>query len=643
MKLLRSLVFNKEQKTSVEDLIFEKVKISNSNFPQIYNFYKVYRIRFGVGDESCFLITDVDKDIPLGINFLPLEFLRKFPFDEELKEKVNKNLKKENWDKYISERFFSLGRMLDDRSFEKIKGLNQDTLLKLIDMYLFENYSVDYRLKFLTRSLLVRFPENAQKSLIQHFQAHSVICTNSGTGKSTIFDRIGEKHERASIAGFLGFSTADSVAFGYLNGKTSPQILDEVQEEKGVDFFSQLLSFEESGNSRVTKGKKSIYIEGACPLVYISNPKYKAETASDLLEVFLFLYSKLTSNYEAFTRRKALILFGDDFEVSKGKNIDHEEHEKIGTIVKEIFSRIKQDVYELFLDRWVQGYLQKEHDKKYTELIAGMREESVSGIFSLVLDGLKSNFKHVRGLAFRLSIIEHLSALLNKKLSKKAFLVSLDENYERVMDVNIKSVARFVETFKTDMLVEFKVRIKTMKHKALKALLFLVYNAYKESKDEFMSFDALSFYTDKLPKEFSSYREFIWIERRLDSIDRFDVENYFGLSINKEKKLVHIKNKEVFEKFVDAMDELQTDIAENICSSNQIEGEKGGIPRPSYLSKSSKLSIDRYDKIDKYDSFRKGVKRYPKDIVENIYQKSDIKERRRKKRQEDFEEVKSEM
>jgi len=290
----------------------------------------IYVFEFGMGCPKQFLVSK--KNYKLGQNYLCLDkYDEKYVIPHHFVEQVYKNagftvLLKEGY-------VYKTVRRTD----AKLENYN---LRETFNKYLLEGSTVvDDNLLWIMCGLMLK-PDSSIISTQEWmpYAPHGLIFTNPKVGKSSMANKVGMRVERASIPRLLGFRTK-----GDLDGMEEPMFLDEVQEYKTDNTFSQILSYEEDGKTTTVKGSKSIVTEGYAPLVYMGNCHsidYRIELANIL--------DKITFNREAFVSRKAFIYVNYECKERQGtRDTNHE----LDAIVEDLVEYYKPIVSQEFIKR----------------------------------------------------------------------------------------------------------------------------------------------------------------------------------------------------------------------------------------------------------------------------------------------------
>lgn len=318
-------------------IIRQKTKINITNKFEDYRFRNgtkkflnnIYVFEFGMGCQKQFLVSK--KSYRIGQNYLCLDnYDEKYEIPNYFIEKIYKD----GTFKYLMD-YGSVYKTMR-RTNVNLKGYN---LRETFNKYLLEGSTqMDDNLLWIMCGLMLK-PDGSKIRTNQWmpYAPHGLIYTNPKVGKSSMASKVGMRVERASIPRLLGFRTK-----GDLDGMEEPMFLDEVQEYKTDNTFSQILSYEEDGTTTTVKGSKSIVTEGYAPLVYMGNchsMDYKQELRNIL--------DKISYNREAFISRKAFIYVNYKCVTRQG---NRDRNPEIDAIVEDLVEYLKPIISKAFIE-----------------------------------------------------------------------------------------------------------------------------------------------------------------------------------------------------------------------------------------------------------------------------------------------------
>lgn len=475
--------------------------------------FNVYSFTIGRGRQVFYLLTNPTKNLPLGAGDYYLtpgeggeilrpekKFLLKICKEHEIKTKneLGDLAEQELWLEILERHkkdpiFFRLALPLSNQEVDALKLKSPEELEANFGRFI--GIQLDPALFYLFRGLSL---PNSPAMLpdMAKYNPHAVIVTNPSTGKTTNASKLGRVYNRASPSCLLGFSTADSTTQGALNGACEPVFFDDMQDEKSEATKNGLLSFEEQGRADNALGKATVRTRGTASLIYFANTNPRRKNADCGLSNFLETtpadlcfslesqLSKATNNPRASGRRKAILLFGNDFKPARGTpdQTQGDMPEKVEECLRELAA---PELLRIFQNREILTWLEQPFSAEYTQQITTLAAKVVSGSLAEFFIGFAEAHRHARGLALRHAIRDNLPAVLNGTWTAEALIESAEQHLQTLQNYNLQSIMRVVEV-EPKVTAEFYVQqVKNFRPEYGRHLLYtLVYIAGKFRDEE---------------------------------------------------------------------------------------------------------------------------------------------------------------
>jgi len=295
---------------------------------------------------------------------------------------------------------------LTDSEFDAI--LSED-LNDLVDLILYQGYKKDERVIVLYKSQLLEFDREIRPKQLVPYQSHSLAFTNTKTGKTSTADTIGEKIDRLTSARLLGYSDAKGVYPGDIDHQTKPFFAEEIgdaPEESAIARYG--LNILELGEVRISTGKQSFNEKTWSSLTFHGNI---IDLTNAMIE-FETLLGKISNNPTATGSRFAIILFGDKYDEAKANEpIDNEIIEKALAAWKCLEEKARPNIMKFFLSS--HEWLNQPIDF-YTEDLNRLEKQTPNLLSNVkaFITSQKSAYRHIRGAALKLAIIDHIKEFL---------------------------------------------------------------------------------------------------------------------------------------------------------------------------------------------------------------------------------------
>jgi len=548
-------------------------KISYSPL-EINKIFKIYIAKIGEGHSDIFIITNPNENLFLGLNELRLKKmnfldLRKIAQNKNILPDVNILLTRSQREK-LKNKYGELDLeklIIGDEIFffKKIPATSDENLIEVVKKFGFdkinndfleENSILDKSLKYIWRINLLNFGNKCQPE-ISKYNNHSILITNTKTGKSTHYNKISDlKFDSAKSAGLIGFSTADRTNEGSLNNQYQMAVLDDFASANyEKEILDNLPSILENGKALISKGKEKNLTK--CSSIFSlttnSNPK---SSEKDLMLEFSKIITKLSETPQRLGSRFGLVLFGNKFLAvkSKGETEFLREDIKINEfITKQIFEKLSVFAGKLIEKEDVQKFLEKENNE-YKKLIEEILKNG--SLFGDLRDFWKSTiagYRHQNGFALKQGIVDYFIHN-NEKLIEilkgeevgiediKEILEYSKENLKQLNDLNLKSLRNLAQVSQSEK-EYLKNRFKGIKQDYLKELVKATFKLLREKpnkRSQTIKINELEDYLDKNSKWYGSPSKIL--EKIPQNLERINREiSIFELELLKQEEEIFIQ------------------------------------------------------------------------------------------------------
>lgn len=279
---------------------------------------------------------------------------------------------------------------------------------------------------------------------------HVLMFTNSGTGKSTFGEILGNfASNEASIAGLLGSIQNGFLTRGELSGDGNYLFLDEINSEK-TDVVKPILTYLEQGKVSRSLVQK-VECEGTKCILMAGNP----EIANP--DFLAYCFRQILFNIGAeetpqrIGKRFGILLFGNDF-TNIDPSISSDPHEDPdGDLIRAIVG----DVNKLYKSKIAFLYesLKKTFDFSvldyYVKECIAISKRIDDSIVSGFVEGFSWNIKRVLSAGFREWVLDNLPLIVLEK--NEDCVLALEKeivDYVKVFaDINLTSLRNLPSVF----------------------------------------------------------------------------------------------------------------------------------------------------------------------------------------------------
>lgn len=455
--------------------------------------YDIHEAKFGIGNPSVFLFGNPHKEIRRGDIQLYLtpkkdlaELITGEPPYKITKSMCNKAMvelaKDEKPLKKLVEKhqeepiFFELSTGVSN---EELLKLTSNQLQEAITGFLTNGLNIDRRILFVFKlGLLQVDPQVLDPQDYMRYNSHSMIFTNPKTLKSTMGERIGQRYDTASVPGLMGFSTAERSITGSWHNMVESAYLDEVQQETKEDIFGKLLNFMELGKCKRSVGMAERVCTGYPSINFIGNTKEEEGTedlflSQRMMDAFLDVLQKITDNSRAFSSRIAVTLFNQKLkEVEAVGELNRDLFLIYQAVVKTLFEQVCSEFSELYFNKTITNWLNKRYNNEYTEQIKALTKEAGQSMLIAYLWGHLEAYKHSRGFALKLAVLDHIYEFLHHNVNVEQLLKTADSRFEELKELNLQSFSVMTKAVDKEFLRKAYVKSFEQEPDHIKALLY---------------------------------------------------------------------------------------------------------------------------------------------------------------------------
>lgn len=354
-------------------------------------------------------------------------------------------------DKWVDKSEGTLGKIVPPVDIKEFLQAIEDhdlTWPEYVHMLADDTGHKDERLIKVALATKVPMPNDENKGLWQSINNHALKVTQTGTGKSTTYERLmgqapSSDWSEPGLLGSIDANTHTQIS-GKLQGK-GVHAIDEFPEDEQGSIMKRLLNYMERGETRRTL-QTEVVCEGTKAVAFLGNPPLKETSEEDFKRVL----RKLAGDGDKgrVGRRLAHILYGMDFDTIDGGGEDYkriqfmrltvdeliaQNYGKIKTILKMATDWIYKDdpQYENDIEKYL-GYV----DNELREFMKGHSRATAR----LKTAGLKLTI--IYNLP-RIHTTEDIGELYGSKLHPQA-----KRHYRFFKDANLESFSFFLESDK---------------------------------------------------------------------------------------------------------------------------------------------------------------------------------------------------
>jgi len=278
--------------------------------------------------------------------------------------------------------------------------------------------------------------------------AHALICTNAGTGKSMHYSIHGQLIDKATRNAFLGFAKSPREVYrGTVDGEDLPIGIDQI-EVGAWGIMDYMFNIMEYGEAMVSSGAAKFPVRSRSPFDFMANP---LSDALDAEKSFGILMDHLSRN-PAIGRRFGILIYGTDYTVITTKSapasLDRWREqaaffraieEVARPALKEIMG--SQEVWD-WVNQEIPGYAERMERIAKGSVVASLR------VF--FREHGRAGQSRVRAAALQVSLVDHLKDIALGRHSIPEIISDAEEALHSFTRINLESVLNIVQNIQDE-------------------------------------------------------------------------------------------------------------------------------------------------------------------------------------------------
>ena len=429
--------------------------------------YKLFQFSFGEGvdEEEFWLISNPDQHLNLGEKTLPLQKvdLTEEPYRDAFREEFDRLRSRGevegSFEDFIQDYSpcFRAAKRLTEESQQKIKNLSNDEVLQVVNEYIDNGFDIDPKLQqVLYPKLIHHRKQNVRPENVAPFAPHSIVYTNTKTGKSFTSSRIGERRDKVTSSGLIGYADADTTSGnkGILAGMEQNFFADELSSKNHEGKLNdRLLTLMERGEAAISQAAVDMVTEYYGGLTYLGNPVSSQDNVS-FNEKFFRIIEDLGDNSQAMGSRFGNILVDMDLKEAKGQSLERDRQIGLESIVEWIKEEVADEYSKI--EREMKPWLEQKYPETYRKDVAKVLQRVRGQKLNEFWESHLESYRHARGHALRMAVLENIGRVLSGEYDVEDIQRDADEAFKEVQAINISSLDKMALKEREDVNQERK-------------------------------------------------------------------------------------------------------------------------------------------------------------------------------------------
>lgn len=294
----------------------------------------------------------------------------------------------------------------------------------------------DPRLNLAHKSQLLRGIE-------PRLNAHALVVTNAGTGKSIHYHTNGRLIDKATRNAFLGFAKSPTEVYkGTIDGEDYPVGIDQIEVGNWgiMDFMFNVMEY---GEATVSSGAAKFTVKSRAPFAFMANPmteKINVEKGFGAILDHL-------SNNPAIGRRFGVICYGTNYKVLTSKSTPEslDEWTQQSTFFRAIEEAARPELTKIMRSKGTWDWVNKEipgYQERIEKVATGCLEDTIHMFF---IEHAKAGQSRVRSAALQVSLVDFLKEIALGRYELDEVLEHAEEILPSFTQLNIESAVNIVK------------------------------------------------------------------------------------------------------------------------------------------------------------------------------------------------------
>ena len=286
------------------------------------------------------------------------------------------------------------------------------------------------------------------RGIEQRLNAHALIVTNAGTGKSIHYLNNAVLVDKATRNAFLGYAKSPREVYpGTVDGESLPVGIDQI-EVGNWGILDYMFNIMEYGEAIVSSGAVKFKIRSLSPYAFMANP---LTDKTNVEKGFGLILDHLTNN-PAIGRRFGVLIYGDDYNVltsrSTPDSMDAWRHQN--TFFRAIEESARPKLAEIMRSKEVWTGINREipgYQQRMTRIAKGCGDDTIRVFFT---EHGKAGQSRVRAAALQVSLVDHLKDIALGKADLDVIIERAEEVLPGFTRLNLESALAISQNIKNE-------------------------------------------------------------------------------------------------------------------------------------------------------------------------------------------------
>lgn len=269
---------------------------------------------------------------------------------------------------------------------------------------------------------------------VMQLNPHSILATNSGTGKSEFYEITGIRFDRVNSRQFLGYAKSPNDVFvGTVADQELPIAIDQVESMGDQEILNYMFTAMEQGYANVGLGATSFSVDTKSSFIVLANIQSDYNNFRNLM-------SHICMNIPALGRRMGLILYRNDLRKITSFSKDLSKWKKMFQLFRGVEEYALPELRKIYHDDKVWSWIHDPIDKykhRVRDIASSVKDEKLRTFFIEHGDGAQHR---VKGAALNAAVVDYLLKIALRNYQITDILTTAAEYVFRYSNLNLESI-----------------------------------------------------------------------------------------------------------------------------------------------------------------------------------------------------------
>ena len=278
--------------------------------------------------------------------------------------------------------------------------------------------------------------------------AHALVVTNAGTGKSIHYSVNGVPIDKATRNAFLGFAKSPKEVYkGTVDGEELPIGVDQI-EIGAWGIMDYMFNIMEYGEATISSGAIKFMVRSWSPFAFMANP---ITDKTSVEKSFGILLDHLTQN-PAIGRRFGILVYGTNYKIITSRSTPEslDRWRRQSAFFRAIEEAARPELQKIMRTQEVWDWINLEipgYAERMDRIAKGCNDDTIRVFFT---EHGRAGQSRVRAAALQVSLVDYLKDVALGQYSLQAIIEHAEEELYGFTKLNLESALNIVRNIKDE-------------------------------------------------------------------------------------------------------------------------------------------------------------------------------------------------